>query len=153
MTCSCCGPSSETLERADCPEDGSTGELVKRLTVAAQMRGPVPPKQEFWLCRSPDCSVVYFGSEGTTVTVDQVHEIPEFKAGGSGLACYCFGHLETTIADEVRVSGTSGTVSSVEDQVRAGNCACEVRNPSGKCCLKDLKALVEKTQQARKELA
>jgi len=153
MTCSCCGPSSETPERAVCPEDGSKGDPVKRLTVAAQMRGPVPPKQEFWLCRSPGCSVVYFGSEGATVTTDQVHEVPSFKEGGRGLACYCFGYLETQIAEEVRASGTSSTVASVEDQVRAGNCACEVRNPSGKCCLKDLKAVVVKAQQNRKELA
>ena len=141
MTSSCCGPSSDAPERAVCPEDGSTGDPVKRLTVAAQMRGPVPPRQEFWLCRSPDCSVVYFGSEGTTITTDQVHEIPGFKAAGRDLACYCFVYRESEIAEEVRSSGTSSMVASVEDQVRAGNCACEVRNPSGKCCLKDLKAL------------
>ncbi len=153
MTCSCCGPSSETSEHAVCPADGSTGDPVKRLTVAAQMKGPVPAKQEFWLCRRPDCRVVYFGSEGTTVTTNQVHEIPGFKAGGRGLACYCFGHLEAKLVEEVRTSETSSTVASVEDQVRAGNCACEVRNPSGKCCLKDLRALVAKAQQAGKGLA
>jgi hypothetical protein len=152
MTCSCCGPSSETPDRAICPADSSIGEPVKRLTVAAQIQGPVPPKQDFWLCRSPDCRVIYFGSEGTTVTIDQVHEIPGFKEGGRGLACYCFGHHESEIVEEVRASGTSSTVASVEDEVKAGNCACEVRNPSGKCCLRDLKALVAEAREARKEL-
>ena len=76
MTQCCCGPASQRGERSICPVDGSLGEPVRRLTVAAQMRGPLPPKQEFWLCPSRDCGVVYFGSEGTTVTTDEVHEIP-----------------------------------------------------------------------------
>jgi hypothetical protein len=113
----------------------------------------VPPKQELWLCRGPACSVVYFGSEGTIITTDQVHVTPGFKAGGSGLVCYCFEHTEADLVEEVRLSGTSSTLASVEIQVRVGNCACEVRNPSGKCCLKDLKAIVVEAQQARKESA
>ena len=147
MTCSGCEPlDTETPAGAVCPADGAKGDPVKRLTVAARIKVPVPPAQEFWLCRSPDCGVVYFGSEGTTITTDQVHEIPGFKAGGSGLVCYCFEHTEANLMEEVRLSGTSSTLASVEDQVRAGNCACEVRNPTGKCCLEDLKALVGKTQ-------
>jgi len=151
MTCSCCEPSLETPERAICPVDGSNGVLVNRLTVAAQMRDPVPPKQEFWLCRSPDCTVVYFGSAGTTVTLDQVHQIPGFKSSGRGLVYYCFGIIESQIVEEVRTMGTSSTGDFVQEQVRAGNCVCEVKNPSGKCCLKDLKALVGDTQRTRKE--
>ena len=152
MTRSCCEPSSGIAEGAVCPEDGSIGDPVKRLTVAAQMRGPVPPKQEFWLCRSPECEVVYFGSAGSTVTVGEVHEVPGFKEGGRGLVCYCFGHREAKITKEVRALGTSSTVDSVEEEVRAGNCACEVRNPSGKCCLTDLNALVQKTRQLQEQL-
>jgi len=152
MTCSCCGPSSGAAEKAVCPKGGSVGDPVKRLTVAAQMRGAVPPKQEWWMCRSPKCEVIYFGSAGSTVTVDEVHEIPSFKEEGSGLACYCFGHSEARIIEEVQASGISGLVDFVEEQVKAGNCACEVRNPSGKCCLQDLIALVKRTRQAQGQL-
>ena len=149
MTCSCCGPPSGTAEKAVCPQDGSVGDPVKRLTVAAQMRGAIPPMQGWWMCRGPGCKVVYFGSAGSTVTVDEGHEIPSFKEQGSGVACYCFGHSKSRIIEEVRASGTSSTATSVEEEVRAGNCACEVRNPSGKCCLQDLIALVERTRRAQ----
>jgi hypothetical protein len=67
--------------------------------------------------------------------------------------CYCFEHTKADLVEEVRLSGTSSTLASVEIQVRDANCACEVRNPSGKCCLKDLKAIVVEAQQARKESA
>ena len=73
------------------------------------------------------------------------------QSSGRGLVCYCFGILESQIVEEVRTMGTSSTGDFVQEQVRAGNCVCEVKNPSGKCCLKDLKALVGDTQRTRKE--
>jgi DNA-binding transcriptional MerR regulator len=54
-------------------------------------------------------------SAGSTVAVDEIHEIPSFKKGGRGLACYCFGHLEAKIVEEVNAAGTSATVASVEE--------------------------------------
>lgn len=56
------------------------------------------------------------------------------KAGGSDLVCYCFA-----------ITGERADAASfgyVRERVLAGGCACEVKNPSGKCCLPELREAV-----------
>ncbi len=52
--------------------------------------------------------------------------------------CYCFGVRRRDLADEVQRTGKSTITERVKAEVKAGNCACEVKNPSGKCCLGDV---------------
>jgi hypothetical protein len=49
--------------------------------------------------------------------------------------CYCFGFTRQDIWDEIRQTGRSTIAERISAEVKAGNCACEVKNPSGKCCL------------------
>lgn len=49
--------------------------------------------------------------------------------------CYCFGFTRKDIANEIAATGGSTVADRITVQVKAGNCACEVKNPSGKCCL------------------
>jgi hypothetical protein len=49
--------------------------------------------------------------------------------------CYCFGFTRKDIEDEIVETGRSTVADRIKTEVNAGNCACEVRNPSGKCCL------------------
>jgi hypothetical protein len=37
--------------------------------------------------------------------------------------------------DEITATGRSTIAERISAEVKAGNCACEVKNPSGKCCL------------------
>ncbi len=39
---------------------------------------------------------------------------------------------------EIRSTGKSTVAERITAEVKAGNCACEVKNPSGKCCLGDV---------------
>ena len=151
--CCCDIEAPSGRNRSSCPVDGSKGDSVKKTTVAAMTLGPVPSDTSFYICRSPACSVVYFGSGGTVFTTDQVRVVPGFKEGGTDLVCYCFEHTESALVEEVTLLGRSSIQESIESQVKQGNCACEVRNPDGKCCLKQIKALVADTQQTRRELA
>jgi hypothetical protein len=49
--------------------------------------------------------------------------------------CYCFGFTRKNIQDEIAETGRSAIGERITAEVMAGNCACEVKNPSGKCCL------------------
>ena len=49
--------------------------------------------------------------------------------------CYCFGFTRGDIHDEIAETGGSTIAERISAEVKAGNCACEVKNPSGKCCL------------------
>jgi len=52
--------------------------------------------------------------------------------------CYCFGFTRQDIWDEIRSTGKSTVAKRITAEVEAGRCACEVKNPSGKCCLGDV---------------
>lgn len=125
-----------------CPVSGFPGERVEWLTVAALTAGPVPPRQEFWLCRDPACDAVYFGSAGATVSRAELTVEPGFKAGSTGLVCYCFHHRRHEIARDIAASGHTQVIDALRAKIQAGQCACKIRNPSGKCCLGEVQQAV-----------
>ena len=138
----CCAPNKATFTGV-CPVSGTRGTSVKLLTVAAQIKGPLPPQQEFWLCEEPDCEVVYFGSHGATFTVADLHVEPGFKNPSDGLLCYCFEHRRSDFEREILETGTTEIPNAIRALTRDGSCACEVRNPSGRCCLGDVRRFVD----------
>lgn len=145
MTDPCCSARPEEKEANRCPVSFGVGQRVEWTTVAALSVGPLPPRQEVLLCRDVDCDVVYFGSLGLDLRTNDVHAVPGFKVGIRGLACYCFHYSRQTIEDEVRSLGSSPGLDFIRSQVQEKNCACEVRNPTGKCCLKEIQRIVEET--------
>ena len=126
-----------------CPASGTKGQPVGFRTVAALTSGPLPPHQDFWLCRETGCEIVYFGSEGATLTSANLHVEPGFKHEGDGALCYCFGHRRSDFERETLATGATQIPSAIKELTRAGGCACEVRNPSGRCCLGEVKRYVD----------
>jgi hypothetical protein len=132
-----------------CPVSGTNGKPVGWRTVAALSRVAIPPRQEFRLCRESDCGVVYFGAAGTRLGTDELTVKPSFKSGGSDVLCYCFQHRRSDIARELRETGRTTALEAIRTQVQAGNCACEVKNPTGKCCLGEVqRAIIELQAEA-----
>ena len=119
------------------------------MTVAALTRVPVPPRQDFRLCRDSECPVVYYGSMGAVLTVEDLSVQPGFKSGSDGLVCYCFLHRSADITRQLEATGQTDIFESIQREVAAGNCSCEVRNPSGKCCLGEVQ---ETTRRLEKKL-
>ena len=153
----CSGPScavtSPEQQSSECPASGSAGMPVDWTTVAALSCGRVPTRQEFRLCRDPDCQVVYYGSAGTVLAVEDVTVQPGFKDGSDGLICYCFLHHERDLAGQIGSVGRADVFETIKAEVEAGNCACEVRNPAGKCCLGDVQAAIRRAQEEQEATA
>ncbi len=84
--------------------------------------------------------MVYFGAEGAILESSELHVEPGFKNPVDGLLCYCFGHRRSDFQQEQEIGDTGGAtiVESIRDKTRAGECACEVRNPTGRCCLGEI---------------
>lgn len=134
MTESCCSDAQCEVV-GNCPASGSKGKPVAWQTVAALTVGRVPPNQTYWLCEDSDCPVVYFGADGKTIAVGDTAPAPGFKAAGDGLVCYCFLHRQSDLERDVADGVPTRTLDAITAEVKARNCACEVRNPTGKCCL------------------
>ena len=125
---------------AACPANGARSKQVDMLTVKSLVR-QLPlgmPNSQYYLCEAQECDVVYF-------TLDS--QAPIFRRGDLLVrvgaktntdpipVCYCFGFSRKDIQDEIAATGRSTIAERISAEVKAGNCACEVKNPSGKCCL------------------
>lgn len=147
MSESCCSVPAADSDASLCPASGFAGKPVDWTTVAALANGRVPSRQAFRLCRDAECDVVYYGSAGAVLTVSDLNVRPGFKSGTDGLVCYCFLHRKDDIARQLSESGETTIFDSIESEVQAGNCACEVRNPSGKCCLGEVRETIRSLEK------
>jgi len=119
-----------------CPVNGARSKQVDMLTVKSLVR-QLPlgmPNTQYYFCDSSDCDAEAprFCREDLVVRVgakETAEPIP---------ICYCFGFSRQDIWDEIRSTGKSTVAKRITAEVEAGRCACEVKNPSGKCCLGDV---------------
>jgi hypothetical protein len=56
--------------------------------------------------------------------------------------CYCFDVTEADLRNEIATRGSTAVPAMIAAEVRAGHCACEVRNPQGSCCLGNVSGAV-----------
>lgn len=93
----------------------------------------------FGYCPDPDCDIVYvrISPESGVGTSDQVFRQDDIKdrarpgvSGRERYICYCFGYTAGEIEDDAAQDVNAIPLAIARD-VRAGNCACEVMNPSG----------------------
>lgn len=147
MSESCCSVPAVESHGAPCPASGFEGNPVDWTTVAALTAGPVPPRQDFRLCRDAECDIVYYGSAGAVFTTVDLNVQPGFKSGSDGLVCYCFLDRKKDIARQLSESGQTTVFDSIKGEVQAGNCACEVRNPSGQCCLGEVQETIRSLEK------
>lgn len=76
--------------------------------------------------------MVYVGDAGVRFDADELRHPPAYKTDDpSGLLCFCFDVRGTTV---VSAAGDAA-VAFISERVRAGDCACDVLNPSAGCCL------------------
>jgi hypothetical protein len=88
---------------------------------------------------------VYFSSDGEqTFGVEQVRERVYQKEPDNDeiLVCYCFRHK----AGDVRAASPDSRAAILEDinaGIDAGQCACDLRNPQGSCCLGNMRSVIK----------
>lgn len=162
MTDGCCCPPeagssvcdlpAQNLERPHratngCPVCGIKGKPVQGQTVKALLAVSLRAVQDvaYLFCRTQTCPVVYFSLDGEqTFSTAQVRERVYQKEPDSDevLVCYCFQHR----VGEIRTAAPAVQAAIVEDiniGINAGQCACDLRNPQGACCLGNVRGLIK----------
>ena len=93
-------------------------------------------------CPTASCPVVYFGA-GEVFDREEV-AVPVFQKepAGDRTVCYCFAISEADLRREIAETGGSTTGQRITAHVKAGRCACEIKNPQGSCCLGNVVAVV-----------
>ncbi len=154
MADDCCAVTSVQTQAVSqaCPVCGTKGKSVDTQTVKAMLdvslrtlRGDV-----YRFCRNESCEIVYFGDGSDVYTEDDLRERVYQKHPDTAdvFVCYCFRHTPASIRQELLLTGTSSVVEQVNAGIAAGQCACEIRNPQGSCCLGNVTATVKRVQKS-----
>ena len=134
--------------KLSCPRCGQTGQFVPTQTLKHQVK---PEHLEtadigaFNFCRTATCDVVYFSDGGKVLTKADVRQRIGLKETEDPIpVCYCFGFTEKMLRDEIQATGQCTIPQRIAAEIKAGTCACEIRNPQGTCCLGTVTAAVKK---------
>jgi hypothetical protein len=100
-------------------------------------------------CGTPSCEVVYYGDDGRTVSKSELPIRVGLKEREDPIpVCYCFGFSVADVRREIAEKGRCTIPARIKAEVRAGQCSCEIRNPSGTCCLGEVNRAVKQEQEA-----
>jgi len=166
MTDSCCCPDeagnavcklpAQNFQRPTrtinvCRVCGEKGKPVQAQTVKAMLSVSLREVRdvEYLFCKTRTCPVVYFSSNGEqSFTVEQVREKVYQKQPDSEevFVCYCFQHT----VGEIRAAPSEARTAIVDDintGIRAEQCACDLRNPQGSCCLGNVNGLIKQAER------
>lgn len=134
----CCDPNTTSCSsprKRLCPSNNRACTEVSALTIMQHLKAPWRTKlapQKYYFCAAPDCDIVYFGEDQSVIKQAALREpVGHKQSGENKLICYCFG---VTVAD---IEHDASIKEFVVQQTKKGLCACEARNPSGRCCLND----------------
>lgn len=143
----------QTLERPfpvtnRCPECGQVGKSIHWQTVKSMLSVSLRQvsNAKYYFCRTQNCSVVYFSADGEqTFTVKHIRERVYQKEPEAPdvYICYCFLYAVC----ELRAGspeGRTAILNEINTGVNAGQCACDLRNPQGSCCLGNVRELIKK---------
>ena len=146
-TCDLCAAPAKVL----CSACGQKGKRVDILTLKALLAVPLTDLRavEYLFCRTPDCPTVYYSLDGQQqfgedALRERVHQ--KHPTADDVLVCYCFRHSLGSIRVGLLATGRSRVVASVTAGIQAGQCACDIRNPQGSCCLGNVRATVQKIE-------
>lgn len=158
MSDDCCAlPHQGPGPLATCPECGTRGRPVPEMTLRSLLRaGPASRLEsaaDYYFCDAPDCDVVYFDASGTALfrRTDLTVRVGLKETAAPRPVCYCFGHTVESIDAEIEQTGTSTIVDRITAEVRAGRCRCELANPTGRCCLGEVRRVVSAARRLAEE--
>ena len=156
MSDSCCViPNIEAQEAGLCPSCSERGKPVNAETINALVKPELKPEGGFsdgYYCPNPLDATLYFFADGHSLTKDDLIVRVGFKESGPPqLVCYCFEHTREAIQTDFQNHGASNIEANIREQVAAGSCSCEFKNPKGKCCLGDVRAAYKELQELAKE--
>lgn len=130
-----------------CPTNQQLGKPVDTLTLKALLAVPLTQVRPtvYGFCPDPACPTVYYSTEDThSFTEADVREkvYQKHPTDADVLVCYCFRHTIESIRTELLQTGRSTVVAAITAGIQAGQCACDIRNPQGTCCLGNIHKVV-----------
>lgn len=139
MSCCCSTDSSPTA--LECPQCGISCKNISMKTIFHQVKFPDIlniDNDNYFYCADKTCSIGYFSHDGKTISKNQLRAFTEPQ---NDKLCYCFDINTEHYVNSLKNETADRIKNFVIQKTKAGECACEIRNPSGQCCLANFKQL------------
>ena len=140
-----------SIVKTACDNCGEVGRIVAKQTVVHQVKSEkltAVSDSEYRFCSSADCEVVYYSADSSVFTTDDVRELVTSKTKGDDRPlCYCFGFTQGNVRREIVLNGETTIPTQVTQFIKEKLCACEIRNPSGSCCLGEINRTVRLVEE------
>jgi len=139
-----------------CPMNGQKCKPVGRITLENLFKSEARASmkiQPYYFCDAPDCDTVYVSALGDhLVTKDQLTVRVGIKETENPIPlCYCFGFDRKAVWNDIRSKAATNIPRIITERVKAGECRCDVTNPSGTCCLGNVYRAVKQAQAMRQQ--
>jgi len=145
----CCSSKlkSNIAKKTNCIQCGESSHSVAFKTVLHHIVHPSNQnlrEEILYFCDSVICPVIYFSVDDIIFTQESLRG-PVGQKSNDPLRtiCYCFDVTAQQVLDELCIDGLSPSKEFVVNQTKEKNCACEIRNPSGRCCLANFPTKIE----------
>ncbi|MGQ0605107.1 MAG: putative iron-sulfur cluster-binding metallochaperone [Anaerolineales bacterium] len=132
-----------------CPTNGQTGKPVDSLTLKALVAIPLTrlTSNAYRFCRASDCLTVYYSPDGAhcfgeAELRERVYQ--KHPADDDMFVCYCFRHTVGDVRAALVEQRAGAILDAINAGIQAGQCACDIRNPQGSCCLGNVRALIQR---------
>ena len=99
--------------------------------------------EDFFYCQTPNCEVIYFKPNEIIKQEHLIKEVGLKEWANPKTVCYCFNWTKEKISDEVNKLGKTNAIGDISEKMNSIGCDCEHQNPSGTCCLKDVKKVIK----------
>ena len=130
-----------------CPVCKNKAKEVSAITVKSLVKSEylkeLSSVKDFFYCQTPNCEVIYFKPNEIIIQEHLIKEVGIKEWSSPKTVCYCFNWTKEKISDEVNKLGKTNAIGDISEKMNSIGCDCEHKNPSGKCCLKDVKKIIK----------
>lgn len=98
----------------------------------------------FYYCKNPSCEIIYFNKKTNILQEKLRKEVGLKEYNDSSTVCYCFSWSVSKMKKDILQTGETKALEEIKSKMKTSACACSKNNPSGKCCLKDVKEAIKK---------
>jgi hypothetical protein len=150
MSGCCAADGAQSRPHGVCPSCGYKAKPVPTVTVKNLVidHKRVRADHSYSFCRTAECDVVYFSETVIFRKRDLKVRVGLKEHQDPVPLCYCFGYDREQIRQDIEQRGTSDIPDRIKTEVQDGFCACEVKNPSGACCLGEMNRAIKEAYEA-----
>ena len=142
---SCCTLQPEG--KKECPRchNKAKGVLEKTLNalLTQKTKESFNSLEGFCYCKTPSCDVIYFRDDTLLYQKDLKVSVGIKEGAKPANLCYCFEWTKEKIEEEIRRYGKTRALDDIKEKMKDTGCSCEIKNPSGSCCLGDIKKAIK----------